>query len=488
MAEPQPICYRFAGFVLSPARRALSKDGRDVALIPRYFDLLVLLVEQRHRAVHRQEIFDRVWADVVVSDGALTQAIRTIRRVLDDDPREVRFIRTVSRHGYQFVWSEVAATEDSARDEGRAVAHAVVQTFRSATAADATTEATIAPDAFEPLIAVLLGQGQPTDDERHDAAVRLHELGTDEALRRLDGRPGHEEARAILRDARWDAPAAGAVPIVSSEGGLRAAADVIVLRARSAARLASRRWASAASASALTGVVAGIAGGVALALVPGSTTGVEVTVVLALVGAIAGAAGGAGVGAGLAAAETLARSARAAALVLAGAIAGAITGAVAHFLARALLSGLFGRDVATLAGGVEGFWLGGAVGAGYALATRRLPQGGLAAPRGAARWKAALTTGVVAALAAAALSIAGRHLVGSSLDVMADAFAGSSVGLDPFAQLLGEDSLRPVTRLLVGSFEGLMFGTGLTFGLMRRPRLSTDVGHGDTKRTENAPR
>jgi len=466
MAEPQPICYRFAGFVLSPARRALSKDGRDVALIPRYFDLLVLLVEQRHRAVHRQEIFDRVWADVVVSDGALTQAIRTIRRVLDDDPREVRFIRTVSRHGYQFVWSEVAATEDSSRDEARAVA----QTFRSAPVTDAGS-ARAAIDPFEPLIAALLGQGQLTDDERHDAAVRLHELGTDEALRRLDGRPGHEEARAILRDARWDAPAAGEVPIVSSEGGLRAAADVIVLRARSAARLASRRWASAASASALTGVVAGIAGGVALALVPGSTTGVEVTVVLALVGAIAGAAGGAGVGAGLAAAETLARSARAAALVLAGAIAGAITGAVAHFLARALLSGLFGRDVATLAGGVEGFWLGGAVGAGYALATRRLPQGGLAAPRGAARWKAALTTGVVAALAAAALSIAGRHLVGSSLDVMADAFAGSSVGLDPFAQLLGEDSLRPVTRLLVGSFEGLMFGTGLTFGLMRRPRV-----------------
>ena len=81
--------YRFGRFVLSPARRVLCEDGREVALIPRYFDLLRLLVEQRDRAVTRQEIFDRVWADVVVSDGALTQAIRTIRRVLDDDPREV---------------------------------------------------------------------------------------------------------------------------------------------------------------------------------------------------------------------------------------------------------------------------------------------------------------------------------------------------------------------------------------------------------------
>ena len=470
MAEPQPTCYRFAGFVLSPARRALSKDGRDVPLIPRYFDLLVLLVEQRQRAVHRQEIFDRVWADVVVSDGALTQAIRTIRRVLDDDPRDVRFIRTVSRHGYQFVWSDVTTTEEVAAPE------------RSTGAREHGSTGTGEHDSFEPLLRVLLGEGQPTDDERHDAAVRLHELGTDEALRRLDGRPGHEEARAILRDARWDAPSAGPVPLVGPEGWLRAAADVVALRARNAARLASRRWASAASASALAGVIAGIVGGVALALVPGSTTGVDVAVVLSFVGAGAGAVGGAGVGAGLAAAETLARSARAAALVIAGALSGGLTGALAHVLARALLSGLFGRDVATLAGGTEGLWLGAAVGAGYALATRRLPQGGLAAPRGSARWKAALTTGVVAALAAGALSLAGRHLVGSSLDMMADAFAGSSVGLDPLAQLLGEDSLRPVTRLIVGSFEGLMFGTGLTFGLMRRPRLSADANNGEAHR------
>ena len=83
-------------------------------LIPRYFDLLVLLVECRDRAVHRQEIFDRVWADVIVSDGALSQAIRTLRRALGDDPREPRFIRTVSRHGYQFVHAGVSEEPESA--------------------------------------------------------------------------------------------------------------------------------------------------------------------------------------------------------------------------------------------------------------------------------------------------------------------------------------------------------------------------------------
>ncbi|MDQ3488944.1 MAG: winged helix-turn-helix domain-containing protein [Acidobacteriota bacterium] len=99
--------YHFNEFVLSPRRRLLLRGGSEQPLIPRYFDLLVFLVEHRHEAVHRRDIFDRVWRDVTVSDSALSQAIRTIRRVLDDDPRDPRFIRTVSRHGYRFVFTDV---------------------------------------------------------------------------------------------------------------------------------------------------------------------------------------------------------------------------------------------------------------------------------------------------------------------------------------------------------------------------------------------
>jgi hypothetical protein len=84
--------YRFDTFILSPRRRLLVRDGHELPLIPRYFDLLVFLVERRHEAVHRREIFDRVWSDVVVSDSALSQAIRTLRRTLGEDPREPRFI------------------------------------------------------------------------------------------------------------------------------------------------------------------------------------------------------------------------------------------------------------------------------------------------------------------------------------------------------------------------------------------------------------
>ena len=114
--------------------------------------------------------------------------------------------------------------------------------------------------------------------------------------------------------------------------------------------------------------------------------------------------------------------------------------------------------------------LGGVLGCGYAVATRRLAQGGMAAPRGRARWRVAMITGLIAALTGAALGAAGWSMVATSLDSVASVFAGSSVGLDLFARLLGEDSLRPMTRTIVSGFEAFMLGAGIAYGLTHRPR------------------
>ena len=54
---------------------------------------------------------------------------------------------------------------------------------------------------------------------------------------------------------------------------------------------------------------------------------------------------------------------------------------------------------------------------------------------------------------------------------MARAFQGSQWGLAPVARLLGEKELGPVTRAVVGAYEGLLFGFGLIAGLTRRPRV-----------------
>ena len=192
-----PPRYRFAEFALSPARRSLVRSGREVPLIPRYLDLLLLLVEKRSVALHRQEIFDRVWADVVVSDGALSQAVRTLRRTLGEGGERV-FIRTVSRHGYQFV---CPVAEEA--DEGEAPVPAA-----GATEVDPPSTR----GATDPLAKSLARLLDPAaeDEVRSEAAEELHALDTAEALRRLDRAPGHARAWAHLRDSRWDVAGQGA--------------------------------------------------------------------------------------------------------------------------------------------------------------------------------------------------------------------------------------------------------------------------------------
>jgi hypothetical protein len=334
---------------------------------------------------------------------------------------------------------------------------------------------TAAVDPLEPLLDRLLRRapcGDATDEERREAAEQLLMIDAPEALRRLDSLPGHAEARAILRDARWDVPGAGEVTLLDAPQPLAAIAHLVGLRLRRAARQISNRWAAASAGGAVAGVIAGSLGGLALWLVPESQATPNVVLALALVGAVAGALGAAGVGAGLAMAEALARSARAMALTISGAAAGALAGGLAQLLARAVVSGVFGRDLHSIAGGLEGLVLGAAAGLGYALSTSGLSGGGLASPRGRARWRTAAVTGSTCATAAVLLTLADRHLVASTLDQMASAFDGSDVGLAPLARLLGEQELRPVTRAVVSAFEGLLFGAGLAFGLTHRPHRS----------------
>jgi DNA-binding winged helix-turn-helix (wHTH) protein len=466
------VRYRFGEFVLSPPRRLLLRGGVPVPLIPRYFDLLVLLVGERHRAVHRQEIFDRVWADVIVSDGALSQAVRALRRALGDDSRAPVFIRTVSRHGYQFVRDDVGEEPDAPLADRPPV----VPNERTPPAVGGGEtdgdDARVEAERFEDLLERLTASGRYADataEERREAAELLHAFGTGEALSRLGRRPRHAEARALLRDARWDVPGAAPVPLLSAPEPAAAIGALVRLRLRRALGLARSRWAVASAGGALAGAAAGLAGGLALLLVPASPARPTVPGALAAVGALAGMAGAAGIGGGLAAAEALARSARGLALTLCGAAAGAATGLVANLVATWLLEGIFGAS-AEVGGAREGLALGAAWGLGYALTTRRLEGGGMATPHGAARARAALVTGLCCSIASVVTALGGGRLVGASLDAIATSFQGSQVGLGPLAELLGDTQLRPMTRASVAAFEGFAFGTGLVTGLTHRPR------------------
>ena len=98
-----PGRFRFERFALDVSDRQLRRDDVPVELNGRYFDALALLVREQGRLVSKDRFHDEVWRGVPVTDEALTQCIRTLRRQLGDDAGRPRFIETVPKHGYRFI-------------------------------------------------------------------------------------------------------------------------------------------------------------------------------------------------------------------------------------------------------------------------------------------------------------------------------------------------------------------------------------------------
>jgi len=102
-APAQSATVRFGPFSLDPAARQLLRDGREVSLSPKAFQLLLLLVTNRERAVSKQDLHQNLWPSTFVVETNLASLIAEIRRALDDDAAKPEFVRTIHRFGYRFI-------------------------------------------------------------------------------------------------------------------------------------------------------------------------------------------------------------------------------------------------------------------------------------------------------------------------------------------------------------------------------------------------
>ena len=78
--------------MLDPAHRQLFRDGTEVPLSPKAFDLLNLLAEHHDRAFSKADLHQHLWPDSFVSDGSLTILIAEIRQVLGDDAQHPKSV------------------------------------------------------------------------------------------------------------------------------------------------------------------------------------------------------------------------------------------------------------------------------------------------------------------------------------------------------------------------------------------------------------
>ena len=111
--EPRAsVVYAFEDCRLDPANRVFSRDGKEVALPGRAFDVLRMLVSHPGALLTKEELLDAVWGDSFVEESSLTVAVSTLRRALNEGPQERRFIQTMARRGYRFI-AEVRESQES---------------------------------------------------------------------------------------------------------------------------------------------------------------------------------------------------------------------------------------------------------------------------------------------------------------------------------------------------------------------------------------
>ena len=94
---------RFGSFQIDPRTWELSKDGAAIDLSPRLVEILAFIVSKAGQIVTKDELLDKFWPGVNVTENTLTRAIADIRKAIGDGAAEPQYLETASRRGYRFI-------------------------------------------------------------------------------------------------------------------------------------------------------------------------------------------------------------------------------------------------------------------------------------------------------------------------------------------------------------------------------------------------
>ena len=103
MSAESAHVYEFGNFRLDTKEKTLFRDNKPVPLRPKVFATLQVFVEHAGHLLEKDELMRKIWKDQFVEESNLSFNIKVLRRVLEDDAHEPRFIETVPRRGYRFI-------------------------------------------------------------------------------------------------------------------------------------------------------------------------------------------------------------------------------------------------------------------------------------------------------------------------------------------------------------------------------------------------
>lgn len=110
--------YCFSDFVLDVNARELRRGADAIALSPKAYQLLEILVSLQPKALSKLDLQERLWPDTFVVEKNLVNLVAEIRAALGDDATHPRFVRTVPRFGYAFRESAARSETNRVADTG----------------------------------------------------------------------------------------------------------------------------------------------------------------------------------------------------------------------------------------------------------------------------------------------------------------------------------------------------------------------------------
>jgi len=109
-AAPRPLTmnrdpkfvYEFGPFRMDPDNKDLLREGQPIAVTPKAFETLLVLVRRSREVVTKEELLKAIWPDSFVEEANLNQNIFMLRKALGDTVEERRYIVTIPGRGYRF--------------------------------------------------------------------------------------------------------------------------------------------------------------------------------------------------------------------------------------------------------------------------------------------------------------------------------------------------------------------------------------------------
>src|SRR5688572_13794948 len=95
--------YEFGEFRLDVTERLLLRQDKIIALTPKAFETLLVLVQHSGRIIEKKFLMNKIWPDTFVEEVSLARNVSALRKALSGSDSDIQYIETFPKRGYRFI-------------------------------------------------------------------------------------------------------------------------------------------------------------------------------------------------------------------------------------------------------------------------------------------------------------------------------------------------------------------------------------------------